>query len=477
MTGSVVSPTIGSEKSKRILARLRCRRCCNAGGSGRLVLADSLVYQFPKHSVTRHGGLQSRLLTRRWQDRIADAAATFSVEVEMLKAHVLTSLDGLPLSLTKGAGFKRLIEFLKPGLTLRSPRTVSRTLESLATKFALPQLNETLSKANESLQLIVVIWTSRIAESIIGIRVQFIQNWILELHTVSFRHIEGRHTGENTRETFLAELRSRGIREAQVGTVVCDNAANMTKAFNVEDPFDGDWQEVPTDEDECDEATQYEEPEGSSEEMTITSFHRVRCAGRTLQLAVNAGLREDERPKEVLELINATVNVFRRSSFWTERLKALCGKDLIPPAGTRWNSLVAALKRLTETDVFNSAIAVPKEFSENHPPKRISVGQLAMNAARFQQLLMLLKPLGDATDRLRSDSLTPCGLHVTISSCYTQVSICRTSERRTEYGIVVDADGYSADDPPSGASTRRTVSLEKTAGLPSTADSAPTCAR
>ncbi|KAH8037023.1 hypothetical protein HPB51_008349 [Rhipicephalus microplus] len=41
MTGSVVSPTIGCEKSKRILARLRCRRCCNAGGSGRLVLAEN----------------------------------------------------------------------------------------------------------------------------------------------------------------------------------------------------------------------------------------------------------------------------------------------------------------------------------------------------------------------------------------------------------------------------------------------------
>ncbi|KAH8029937.1 hypothetical protein HPB51_005955 [Rhipicephalus microplus] len=39
MTGRVASPTIGCEKLKRVLARLRCRRCCNAGGSGRLVLA------------------------------------------------------------------------------------------------------------------------------------------------------------------------------------------------------------------------------------------------------------------------------------------------------------------------------------------------------------------------------------------------------------------------------------------------------
>ncbi|KAH7973255.1 hypothetical protein HPB52_023320 [Rhipicephalus sanguineus] len=116
------------------------------------------------------------------------------------------------------------------------------------------------------------------------------------------------------------------------------------------DHFDEDWQEVPPDEDECDEAAQNEEPfQGSSQEMTsLTSFHRVRRAAHTLQLAVNAGLREDEHAKELLELINSTANVFRRSSLWTERLKALCAKDSIPHAGTGWNSLVTALKRLTE---------------------------------------------------------------------------------------------------------------------------------
>ncbi|KAL1444730.1 hypothetical protein MTO96_029612 [Rhipicephalus appendiculatus] len=212
---------------------------------------------------------------------------------------------------------------------------------------------------------IVDNWTSRLRESVIGIRVQFVKNWKLELHTVSFRHLEGCHTGQNIRDTFLAELRSRGVREAQVGTVVCDNAANMTKAFNMADHFDEDWQEVPADNDEYDEAAQDEDPfQGPSEEITMSSFHRVRCAAHTMiQLAVNAGLREDERAKELLELINSTVNVSRRSSFWTERLKALCGKDLIPPAGTRWNSLVEALKRLTE----GPATTTDKEASSKPP--------------------------------------------------------------------------------------------------------------
>ncbi|KAL3217238.1 hypothetical protein MRX96_006137 [Rhipicephalus microplus] len=161
----------------------------------------------------------------------------------------MVALDGLPLSLTKGAGFKQLMEFLKPESTSSSSRTVSQTLESLVTKFSLPHA------LIESLHFIEDIWTSRIRKSIIGVRIQFFQN--LKLHTVSFTHIEGRHTSENLRKTFLTELRSRDARETHVGTVVCDNAANMTKVFNMENRFYGGWQEVPADEDECDKATQY----------------------------------------------------------------------------------------------------------------------------------------------------------------------------------------------------------------------------
>ncbi|KAL1417916.1 hypothetical protein MTO96_026404 [Rhipicephalus appendiculatus] len=92
------------------------------------------------------------------------------------------------------------------------------------------------------------------------------------------------------------------------------------------DHFDRDWQQVPPNEEECDEAAQYEEHfQGSSEEIPMTSFHRM--------------------------------------------------------------------------DVFNSVI----EFSENQPPKRISVGQLEINSAGFEEHLMLLRSLANATDRLQSD--------------------------------------------------------------------------
>lgn len=264
----------------------------------------------------------------------------------------MVALDGLPLSVTKGLGFKRMIEFLKPELNLPSPRTISRQLEELTSQLALPVLqDELLSIPSGALHFIVDIWTSRTRNAVLGIKVQYVKDWHLQCHTLTFRHMQGRHTGDNIKETFVAELESKGINEDHVGTVVCDNAANMSKAFNMSSNFTDQWQHAAVDVEDCDGDPIDDSPlfAGATEEsVQIPAFKRVRCAAHTLQLAVNSALRDDEAARKLLELINKTVNVFRRSCFWTERLREQCGKDLVPPSGTRWNSLVEALKRLTE---------------------------------------------------------------------------------------------------------------------------------
>ncbi|KAH7971972.1 hypothetical protein HPB52_004503 [Rhipicephalus sanguineus] len=74
---------------------------------------------------------------------------------------------------------------------------------------------------------------------------------------LSFRHIEGCHTGDVIRETFLAEMAAGGVGESQAGSIVCDNAANMNKAFNMTGNFSDDWMhKCPDPEDgneDCDE--------------------------------------------------------------------------------------------------------------------------------------------------------------------------------------------------------------------------------
>lgn len=251
----------------------------------------------------------------------------------------MVALDAVPLSLTKGLGFKRLIEFLKPDVNLPSPRTVGRQLEELATAHAVTALAEQLRDCPPgSLHFIVDIWTSRRRNSIMGIRVQFVKDWRLHLQTLPFRYFEGRHTGENIREVFVTEISLRGINQSQVGTVVCDNAANMTKAFDMGDTFMEHWTHTTPDPEDSEEESVHDtlaHATEEEEEETATLFHRVRCAAHTLQLAVNSAMGEDDKAQGLLATLNTVVNVFRRSCLWTERLKKLCGKDVVPAAGTR----------------------------------------------------------------------------------------------------------------------------------------------
>lgn len=53
-------------------------------------------------------------------------------------------MDGLPFSVTKGLGFKRVVEFLRPEINMPSSRTVAPQLEHLAANEALPALQDEL---------------------------------------------------------------------------------------------------------------------------------------------------------------------------------------------------------------------------------------------------------------------------------------------------------------------------------------------
>lgn len=112
----------------------------------------------------------------------------------------------------------------------------------LETEHAVTALTEQLRDCPPgSLHFIVDLWTSKLRESVMGIRVQFLEEWRLHVKTLSFRHFTGRHTGEKIREVFIAEIALRGINQCQVGTVVCDNAANMAKAFDMGGTLTEEW--------------------------------------------------------------------------------------------------------------------------------------------------------------------------------------------------------------------------------------------
>lgn len=69
-----------------------------------------------------------------------------------------------------------------------------------------------------------------------------------------------------------------------------------------------------------------------------------------------------------------------------------------------------------------------KQHDEDHAPKAVNLTSREFAMTRLQALLTLLKPLADATDRLQGDGVTAAELHLTISTCYTQVKSCSTPE-------------------------------------------------
>lgn len=154
----------------------------------------------------------------------------------------MIAVDGLPLSFTKGVGFNKLIDFLKPKLNIMSPRTMSRVLEHLANKVATPALSGDLAQYTfHSQHFIVDSWSSRRRASILGIKVQFVFSWELRRCTLAFKHFTGHHTGDHIREAFENELLERGVQKDQIRCVVCDNASNMTKAFNMLTLMNDKW--------------------------------------------------------------------------------------------------------------------------------------------------------------------------------------------------------------------------------------------
>ncbi|KAH9360196.1 hypothetical protein HPB48_020116 [Haemaphysalis longicornis] len=88
----------------------------------------------------------------------------------------MVALDGLPLSVTKGLGFRSLLEFLKPELNLPSPRTISRQVEGFPLGPAVLQ-EELLSVPWGTLHFIVDVWTSRTRNAMLVIRVQYAKDW------------------------------------------------------------------------------------------------------------------------------------------------------------------------------------------------------------------------------------------------------------------------------------------------------------
>ncbi|XP_050065221.1 E3 SUMO-protein ligase ZBED1-like [Aphis gossypii] len=133
------------------------------------------------------------------------------------------------------------------------------------------------------------------------------KNWSLHSRGLEVTEVPESHTSINIVSNLKSVLKTWDI-ENKVVAFVCDNAANMVKAIN-----------------------------------DMDKFNLVRCTAHSIQLSVNAGLKNDVT-KELINKIRKIVGYFNRSSSAQSELEKEQVKyrkpqnKLVQDCVTRWNS-------------------------------------------------------------------------------------------------------------------------------------------
>lgn len=265
-------------------------------------------------------------------------------------------------------------------------------------RFVLPEFIKELQKLSKnSLHLSLDIWSTCSRESIIGIKVHYINsNWELVSRTLCYKQMYGSHTGAAIRSLFESVVEERLIPKITLGYVMGDSASNICKAFNMEDEVMDEWtvhvklssltelgvrpsdpEEAPgqstppedsasDDENNSDSESDYDYSEDEINiisdlysEDSSDSTHaqpedviRLRCLAHTLQLAINDSIKKDTEASAIVKYLNSVIQIFRKSPLRSDHLFKKLPRRLIPIGKTRWNSILFAGERLLEVKPF-----------------------------------------------------------------------------------------------------------------------------
>ncbi|CAG7829554.1 unnamed protein product, partial [Allacma fusca] len=87
----------------------------------------------------------------------------------------MVAVDGLPLNVTSGIGFKNLVQTLSPGITVKSRHTVRRKIQKEAATVRKRNSEIDMSAlSSQRIHGIADIWSTKSLQSVLGIRIQYI---------------------------------------------------------------------------------------------------------------------------------------------------------------------------------------------------------------------------------------------------------------------------------------------------------------
>lgn len=268
-----------------------------------------------------------------------------------------------------------MIKTLEPGYTIPKRETIMHALDAnyVETKAKVLELVQNSAAVSFTTDM----WSSLRMEAYMTVTAHFItEDWRLECLVLETKHMEETHTAANIAKRLSEVADATGIPGLKRVAVVHDNAASMVLCAEILEK-DDEW----------------------------AKFKGVRCSGHTLQLCINAALKQDPICRTVAAARRLVAH-FKKSTKATQGLKEkqkqqdIEGHLLIQDVSTRWNSTYSMLERLVEQRWPVTAVLSDPNFTKKND-RTLDLTTAQWNMA--EDIGNVLKPMITLTELLSEE--------------------------------------------------------------------------
>lgn len=250
-----------------------------------------------------------------------------------------------PIHLVEVDDFKLLLKGFDSRFKMPCVSTIKTIIFDTYTLLT-KQIIDLISKTSDTVSLTLDIWSSRAHDSYIGITCHWLTD-SFKLHEIVLEIGElDDHCATDIVESVNSVLDKFNINQQKIFSITTDNGANVKSAI---------------------------------QQMGITN---IKCAGHTLQLSVNLGLKQvDELISKCKALVSILSKEKKRKQLREAQLQIAPGLkeplDVIKDIDTRWNSTFYSIKRLVH---LRPAIMQLYSILNNHTLREVRRGAETMSS-------------------------------------------------------------------------------------------------
>lgn len=309
----------------------------------------------------------------------------------------------MPLSLVENPSFRHFMEVVDHKYSHVSRNSVASSIESMVLK-----MKDTIRSSLQPVPCVSVttdIWSDRQMRGFLGVTVHWMEvneaSVVAKSRLLGCSRFKGKHSGERICEAFEALCDDFCIK-SKIDYIVCDNAANMRRAFTVcflanteEDEHEDSSGEHMVDMDDND---MWEDLEiGDQAEIEAVLFRncrkqRLQCFAHTLQLVVCDGLKNTKVIRPALSKASRLSTLLHTSCKFKEAFELKFGKTKGIPADvcTRWHSTLRQVKCVV---VLGHQALTELVEAEGHKEVVFS----KKDWTQLEELVEVMEPLYEAT--------------------------------------------------------------------------------